>query len=153
MLRLRRQRCPLRPPRGLTVSVMLETLGVREGTLFLTCVEAFGRPPRALLLELRLNVVRRALAHRSAERTVTAVASRFGFWHFRQLFRRVQTAIRRTALRHSRQSARHKSASRGEAPLSARRYFRDDCSNVRIIGEAAVRASSAKVVDGVTISR
>ncbi len=64
------------------ISAMCEALGVRERTLFLTCTEAFGRPPKALLLELRLNAVRRALAHPSGERTVTGVASRFGFWHF-----------------------------------------------------------------------
>ncbi|MCV9943978.1 MULTISPECIES: helix-turn-helix domain-containing protein [unclassified Rhizobium] len=66
----------------LNVSAMCETLGVRERTLYLACVEAFGRPPKAMLLELRLNAVRRALTHPSAERTVTSVASRFGFGHF-----------------------------------------------------------------------
>ena len=66
----------------LSISAMCETLDVRERTLFLACVEAFGRPPKALLLELRLNAVRRALLHPSAERSVTTVASRFGFWHF-----------------------------------------------------------------------
>ena len=66
----------------LNVSAMCETLGVRERTLFLACVEAFGRPPKAMLLELRLNAARRALTHPSSERTVTTVASKFGFWHF-----------------------------------------------------------------------
>lgn len=66
----------------INVSAMCETLGVRERTLFLACVEAFGRPPKAMLLELRLNAVRRALTHPSSERTVSAVASRFGFCHF-----------------------------------------------------------------------
>ncbi|MCV3243440.1 helix-turn-helix domain-containing protein [Mesorhizobium sp. ZC-5] len=64
------------------VSAMCEALGVRERTLAVACVEAFGRPPKAMLLELRLNAVRRALTHPSSERTVTTVASRFGFWHF-----------------------------------------------------------------------
>ena len=66
----------------LNISAMCETLGVRERTLFVACVEAFGRPPKAMLLELRLNAARRALTRPSSERTVTAVASRFGFWHF-----------------------------------------------------------------------
>jgi len=66
----------------LNVSQMCEALGVRERTLFVACVEAFGRPPKAMLLELRLNAARRALVHPDSERTVTTVASRFGFWHF-----------------------------------------------------------------------
>jgi AraC family ethanolamine operon transcriptional activator len=66
----------------INVSAMCETLGVRERTLAVACVEAFGRPPKAMLLALRLNAVRRALTHPSSERTVTNVASRFGFWHF-----------------------------------------------------------------------
>jgi AraC family ethanolamine operon transcriptional activator len=39
-----------------SVSTMCEALGVKERTLYLTCVEAFGRPPKAVLLEQRLNV-------------------------------------------------------------------------------------------------
>jgi AraC family transcriptional regulator, ethanolamine operon transcriptional activator len=66
----------------LNVSAMCEALGVKERTLFLACVEAFGRPPKAMLLELRLNAVRRALTHPSSDQTVTTVASRFGFCHF-----------------------------------------------------------------------
>ncbi|WP_274628522.1 AraC family transcriptional regulator [Arvimicrobium flavum] len=66
----------------MSVGAMCESLGVRERTLFLSCLEAFGRPPKRLLLELRLNAARRALTHPEAERTVTTVASRFGFLHF-----------------------------------------------------------------------
>jgi AraC family ethanolamine operon transcriptional activator len=65
----------------LSISTMCEALGVKERTLFLACVEAFGRPPKALLLELRLNAVRRALIHPADDQTVTAAASSFGFWH------------------------------------------------------------------------
>lgn len=65
-----------------SVSTMCEELEVKERTLFLACVEAFGRPPKAMLLELRLNAVRRALAHPSAGQTVTAAAASLGFWHF-----------------------------------------------------------------------
>ncbi|GLS28393.1 AraC family transcriptional regulator, ethanolamine operon transcriptional activator [Mesorhizobium albiziae] len=65
-----------------SVGAICDALGVRERTLYLACMEAFGRPPKALLLELRLNHVRRALAHPDLDKTVTAVAARFGFWHF-----------------------------------------------------------------------
>jgi AraC family ethanolamine operon transcriptional activator len=64
----------------LNISAMCETLGVKERTLYLACAEAFGRSPKAMLLELRLNAVRRALTHPSSERTVTTAASQFGFW-------------------------------------------------------------------------
>ena len=66
----------------INVSAMCETLQVGERTLFLACAEAFGRPPKAMLLVLRLNAVRRALTHPASEWTVTTVASRFGFCHF-----------------------------------------------------------------------
>jgi len=66
----------------LNVQAICEALGVRERTLYLACMEAFGRPPKALLLEFRLNHVRRALSNPDMEKTVTAVAARFGFWHF-----------------------------------------------------------------------
>lgn len=64
-----------------SISTMCEALGVKERTLFLASVEAFGRPPKALLLELRLNAVRRTLTHPADDQTVTAAASSFGFWH------------------------------------------------------------------------
>ncbi|CAN7725115.1 helix-turn-helix domain-containing protein [Mesorhizobium sp. LjRoot246] len=66
----------------ISISTMCEVLGVKERTLFLACVEAFGRSPRALLLELRLNAVRRVLAHPANDQTVTAAAGSLGFWHF-----------------------------------------------------------------------
>lgn len=56
--------------------------GARERTLHLACVEAFGRPPARLLLEMRLGAVRRALMHPMAETSVTRAASRYGFAHF-----------------------------------------------------------------------
>ena len=65
-----------------SISKMCDLLGVRERTLYLACMEAFGRPPKRLLLELRLNGVRRALTHPFDDQTsVTAAASSFGFWH------------------------------------------------------------------------
>jgi AraC family ethanolamine operon transcriptional activator len=57
-------------------------VGARERTLYLSCVEAFGRPPATLLAELRLNAAHRALSHPVRETTVTAVAALFGFSHF-----------------------------------------------------------------------
>ena len=63
-----------------SISTMCEALGVKERTLYLACMEAFGRPPKALLLELRLNAVRRVLMQPSHGQTVTAAASGF-FWH------------------------------------------------------------------------
>ena len=64
-----------------SISTMCEALSVKERTLYLACLEAFGRPPKALLLELRLNAVRRVLLHPSQGQTVTAAASSLGFWH------------------------------------------------------------------------
>ncbi|MEP0324147.1 helix-turn-helix domain-containing protein [Bauldia litoralis] len=63
------------------VTELCEKVGARERTLYLSCVEAYGRPPAQLLLELRLNAARRALAHPGETTTVTAAASRFGFTH------------------------------------------------------------------------
>lgn len=64
-----------------TVTELCEKVGARERTLYLSCVEAFGRPPAQLLLELRLNAARRALAHPTETTTVTHAAFRFGFTH------------------------------------------------------------------------
>jgi AraC family transcriptional regulator, ethanolamine operon transcriptional activator len=57
-------------------------VGARERTLHLSCVEAFGRPPAALLAELRLNAAHRALSRPARETSVTAVAALYGFSHF-----------------------------------------------------------------------
>lgn len=56
--------------------------GSRERTLYLSCVEAFGRPPALLLAELRLNAAHRALMHPGRATSVTAVAAHYGFNHF-----------------------------------------------------------------------
>lgn len=68
-----------------SVTELCEEVGARERTLFLSCVEAFGRPPTQLLLELGLNTVRRALTHPDEATTVTGTASQFGFTHFGRL--------------------------------------------------------------------
>jgi AraC family transcriptional regulator, ethanolamine operon transcriptional activator len=65
-----------------TVTELCERVGARERTLHLSCVEAFGRPPAQLLLELRLNAVRRALIHPENGTNVTGAASHFGFTHY-----------------------------------------------------------------------
>jgi AraC family transcriptional regulator, ethanolamine operon transcriptional activator len=57
-------------------------VGARERTLYLSCVEAFGRPPAMLLAELRLNAAHRALRRPTKETSVTAIAARYGFTHF-----------------------------------------------------------------------
>jgi AraC family ethanolamine operon transcriptional activator len=65
-----------------SVTDLCELVGARERTLFLSCVEAFGRPPAHLLLELRLNAAYRALIRPASGTTVTSAASHFGFTHF-----------------------------------------------------------------------
>ncbi len=65
-----------------SITEMCEQVGARERTLFLSCVEAFGRPPAQLLLELRLNAVHRALVHPIKGTSVTSAASHYGFAHF-----------------------------------------------------------------------
>ena len=57
-------------------------VGARERTLHLSCVEAFGRPPATLLVELRLNATHRTLSRPAKDTSVTAVAVRYGFTHF-----------------------------------------------------------------------
>jgi AraC family ethanolamine operon transcriptional activator len=56
-------------------------VGARERTLHLSCMEAFGRPPMALMAELRLNATRRALLWPTETTSVTSVAERYSFTH------------------------------------------------------------------------
>jgi AraC family transcriptional regulator, ethanolamine operon transcriptional activator len=65
-----------------SITELCITVGARERTLHLSCVEAFGRPPAALLAELRLNAAHRALSRPSKDTSVTKVAARYGFVHF-----------------------------------------------------------------------
>lgn len=67
-------------PPSITELCML--VGARERTLYLSCVEAFGRPPLRLLAELRLNATHRVLQRPNRETSVTVVAAQFGFTHF-----------------------------------------------------------------------
>jgi AraC family transcriptional regulator, ethanolamine operon transcriptional activator len=65
-----------------SITELCGIIGARERTLHLSCVEAFGRPPAALLTELRLNAAHRALSRPSNDISVTKVAARYGFVHF-----------------------------------------------------------------------
>ena len=65
-----------------TITELCVTVVARERTLHLSCVEAFGRPPAALLAELRLNATQRALSRPAKHTSVTAVAAQYGFTHF-----------------------------------------------------------------------
>jgi AraC family ethanolamine operon transcriptional activator len=65
-----------------TITELCLAVGAKERTLHLSCVEAFGRPPAALLVELRLNATHRALSRPAQETNVTAVAGLYGFTHF-----------------------------------------------------------------------
>lgn len=65
-----------------SITELCIAVGARERTLHLSCVEAFGRPPAALLAELRLNAAHRELSRPSKDTSVTKVAARYGFVHF-----------------------------------------------------------------------
>jgi AraC family ethanolamine operon transcriptional activator len=65
-----------------TIMELCMAVGARERTLHLSCVEAFGCPPAALLAELRLNAAHRALSSSEKTTTVTTVATQYGFAHF-----------------------------------------------------------------------
>jgi AraC family ethanolamine operon transcriptional activator len=65
-----------------SITELCVLVGARERTLFLSCEEAFGRPPATLLAELRLNATHRTLSHPEKETSVTAVAAQYGFSHF-----------------------------------------------------------------------
>jgi AraC family transcriptional regulator, ethanolamine operon transcriptional activator len=65
-----------------SVTDLCVAVGARERTLHLSCVEAYGRPPAALLAELRLNAAHRALSRPGKDTSVAAVAALYGFAHF-----------------------------------------------------------------------
>lgn len=66
----------------LSITDLCIRTGARERTLFLSCMEAFGKSPARLLVELRLNAARRVLSHPDDATSVTRVAAQFGFNHF-----------------------------------------------------------------------
>jgi AraC family transcriptional regulator, ethanolamine operon transcriptional activator len=65
-----------------SVTELCAAAGARERTLYLSCMEAFGRPPAKLLTELRLNAAHRALLRSGKGTRVAAVAALYGFNHF-----------------------------------------------------------------------
>jgi AraC family transcriptional regulator, ethanolamine operon transcriptional activator len=65
-----------------TVTELCHLVEARERTVFSSCMEAFGKPPMHLLLELRLNATNRALRRPRPGTSVTSVASSYGFLHF-----------------------------------------------------------------------
>lgn len=74
-----------------TITELCLAVGSKERTLHLSCAEAFGRPPAALLAELRLNAAHRALSRPGQETNVTDVAGLYGFTHlgrFAEIYRR-----------------------------------------------------------------
>lgn len=66
---------------SMTIADLCEKMAVRERTLYLACQEAFGKPPKRLLHEFRLNAARRQLSQPTDLMDVTSVALRFGFLH------------------------------------------------------------------------
>jgi AraC family ethanolamine operon transcriptional activator len=66
---------------SMTITDLCERLAVSERTLYLACQEAFGKPPKRLLHEMRLNSVRRLLSQPAHPTNVTSAALLFGFLH------------------------------------------------------------------------
>jgi AraC-like DNA-binding protein len=69
------------PDQPIFLSQLCSSIGVTERTLLRCCQEQLGVSPKRFLLLRRMHMVRRAL--REAEphtATVTAVATRYGFW-------------------------------------------------------------------------
>jgi AraC family transcriptional regulator, ethanolamine operon transcriptional activator len=65
-----------------TITELCIGLAAKERTLYLSCVEALGRPLAVLRAELRLNAAHRALSSPTNELSVTSVAACYGFTHF-----------------------------------------------------------------------
>ncbi len=71
------------PDRAFYVPEICALIGVPERTLRLCCQEHLGMGPKQFLLTRRMHLVHRALSSVGLESTsVSAVASRYGFWHF-----------------------------------------------------------------------
>ena len=71
------------PDRALYVPEICAALGVPERTLRACCQEQMGMSPKHYLLLRRMHLANRALRSiEPEEKTVTEVATRFGFWHF-----------------------------------------------------------------------
>jgi AraC-like DNA-binding protein len=71
------------PDRALYVPEICAAISVPERTLRLCCQEHLGMSPKQYLTLRRMNLARRALlASGPGKRTVTDIATSYGFWHF-----------------------------------------------------------------------
>jgi AraC-like DNA-binding protein len=71
------------PDHALYVPEICAAIGVPERTLRLCCQEHLGMSPKHYLTLRRMNLARRALlASSPGKRTVTDIATSYGFWHF-----------------------------------------------------------------------
>ena len=68
------------PERALFIPEICKAIRVPERTLRLCCQEHLGMSPKRYLLLRRMHLARRALRRAAGGRTVTGVATRFGFW-------------------------------------------------------------------------
>src|SRR5262249_6349826 len=67
----------------LYVPELCKEVGASARTLLACCQEHLGMGPKHYLLLRRMHMVRRALIHSTtADTTVTAAATRYGFWQF-----------------------------------------------------------------------
>ncbi|MGP9811363.1 helix-turn-helix domain-containing protein [Rhodopseudomonas sp. NSM] len=74
-----------------TITDLCVAVSAKERTLHLSCMEAFGWSPMALMTDLRLNATRRALLRPDGATSVTSVAERYSFTHlgrFSNIYRR-----------------------------------------------------------------
>ena len=82
------------PKEPLYIPDICKTIGVSERTLRMCCQEHLGMAPKRYLLLRRMGLVRRALRRAAPDaRSVTAIATRHGFWelgrfaaHYQALF-------------------------------------------------------------------
>jgi transcriptional regulator GlxA family with amidase domain len=68
---------------SLYITEICKLIGVSERTLEVCCQEQLGVGPKRYLVLRRLHLARRALREAAPDRkTVTDIATRYGFWHF-----------------------------------------------------------------------
>jgi AraC-like DNA-binding protein len=73
------------PGQPLYIPEICKAIGVSDRTLRVCCQEQLGVGPKRYLLLRRLNLAGRALREASPDATtVTEIATRYGFWHFRR---------------------------------------------------------------------
>jgi AraC-like DNA-binding protein len=69
------------PKEPLYIPDICKTIGVSERTLRMCCREHLGMAPKRYLVLRRMGLVRRALCRAIPDATsVTAIATRYGFW-------------------------------------------------------------------------